>query len=98
MDPIRAIGSSVPGGGAPAEASASAAGAEGFGEWVGGLLEEADREQQRAEEQARALSAGKADLVETMIAVSRADLALRFVVSLRNRALEAYQEIMRIQF
>jgi flagellar hook-basal body complex protein FliE len=32
-----------------------------------------------------------------MIAIGRAEVSMKFVVSLRNRALEAYQEIMRLQ-
>ena len=68
-----------------------------FGEMVEELVSTANREQVEAEHQARELAAGRADVVDAMIAVSRADLAVRFVVTLRNRALEAYQEIMRLQ-
>ena len=69
----------------------------GFGDLFTRAIENANAEQVEAERQARALAAGKGDIVDTMVALSRADLSLRFVVSLRNRALESYQEIMRLQ-
>ena len=33
----------------------------------------------------------------TMVALEQADIALKFTVQLRNRALSAYEELMRIQ-
>ncbi len=50
-----------------------------------------------AEEQGTRLAAGETDVIETMVALGKADLSLRFVTALRNRALEAYREIMRLQ-
>ena len=52
---------------------------------------------QAAEQSAQQLAEGEVDVVDTMIALGKADLSLRFVVALRNRALEAYTEIMRLQ-
>lgn len=60
-------------------------------------LVEANRSLQNAETSARQMAEGKADVVETAIALSHAELSLRHVVSLRNRVFEAYQEIMRLQ-
>lgn len=95
MEPLRSIASaSVP------ETQAPSAGdrkANGFGEMVVAALQQANQDQLHAEEQARELAAGRTDIVDAMMALSRADLSLRFVVTLRNRALEAYQEIMRLQ-
>ena len=43
------------------------------------------------------ISSGKdVHIHETMIALSKAELSLQMLVQVRNRALEAYQEIMRI--
>ncbi len=45
-----------------------------------------------------ALAAGEdVGLHETVIAVEKADIALRTFVSVKNRVVEAYQEIMRMQ-
>jgi flagellar hook-basal body complex protein FliE len=40
---------------------------------------------------------GEKNLHEAMIAMEKADITLRFAVQVRNKAIEAYQEIMRIQ-
>lgn len=69
----------------------------GFAEVVSGVIRAANTAQSEAETQAQAVAAGKGDIVESMLALSRADLSLRFVVSLRNRALDSYNEIMRLQ-
>jgi len=37
------------------------------------------------------------NLHETMIAAEKADIALRLMVQVRNKIIEAYQEIMRMQ-
>ncbi|MDJ0847892.1 MAG: flagellar hook-basal body complex protein FliE [Myxococcota bacterium] len=84
-----------------APATDRAAGVEsasgGFGEMVKGVLESANRDQLEAEKQALALAEGRGDIVDAMVSLSKADLSLRFVVTLRNRAVEAYREIMNLQ-
>jgi flagellar hook-basal body complex protein FliE len=37
------------------------------------------------------------DLHEMMIAMEKADISLRLMVQVRNKAIDAYQEIMRMQ-
>jgi flagellar hook-basal body complex protein FliE len=70
---------------------------ESFATSVGKALSSANDELNKADASARELATGKGDLVETMIDLGRADLSLRMVVNLRNRMLESYQEIMRLQ-
>jgi flagellar hook-basal body complex protein FliE len=60
-------------------------------------LVDTNRSLQDAERSAREMAEGKTDVVETVIALSHAELSLRHVVALRNRVFEAYQEIMRLQ-
>lgn len=50
----------------------------------------------KAEASAVSMSKGDVGSVETVLALSRAELALRHTVSVRNRVLESYQEIMRL--
>lgn len=69
---------------------------EVFAEGLGGLLKDADSSQKVAESHVRERALGEGDLVQTMVALSKADLSLRMIVNVRNRALEAYQEIMRM--
>ncbi len=87
--PAAAAGSAAPTG--PARADGS------FGQLVKGVLESANRDQLEAEKQAIALAEGRGDIVDAMVSLSKADLSLRFVVTLRNRAVEAYREIMNLQ-
>lgn len=68
-----------------------------FAEVAGSVLRGANQAQNEAHQQAQALAGEEGDIVEALLAMSRADLSLRFVVSLRNRALDAYNEIMRLQ-
>ena len=41
---------------------------------------------------------GAARIDETMVKLEEADISLRLLTKVRNKALEAYQEIMRMQF
>lgn len=43
------------------------------------------------------VSGRSSNIHETMLAVSRAELGFNMMVQLRNKALEAYQEVMRMQ-
>ncbi len=93
--PLNAVG------GAPALQSPQGPDAPGLaGRFADRLLElvrEADRAQRHAEAQAAELAAGRGDTVETMVSLTKADLTLRLVTQVRNRVLEAYQEVMRLQ-
>jgi flagellar hook-basal body complex protein FliE len=40
---------------------------------------------------------GKGDLQETVIAMEKADISFRLMMQIRNKVLDAYQEIIRMQ-
>ncbi len=62
------------------------------------FLKEVNSQQLSAREVERALSEGKVKNVEeAMYTIEKADLSLRLLTELRNKALESYQEIMRMQ-
>ena len=82
---------------APTTSSAQAAGGKDFAEVLKGLVSETNQEVVQAEDQARLLAEGKAGIVETVLAMNKADLSMRFVVELRNRFVEAYREVTRLQ-
>jgi flagellar hook-basal body complex protein FliE len=81
------------------ESAAAAGGTPGaaFGELLSDAIETANADQFTAEAAARDLAAGKGDVVDAMVATAHADVSLRFLMTLRNRVLDAYQEIMRLQ-
>jgi flagellar hook-basal body complex protein FliE len=58
-----------------------------------------DGELQKANQIKQEFAVGKrADLHEVMIASEKADLSFRLLLQMRNKMLEAYQEIMRMHF
>ena len=61
-------------------------------------LERVNGLQHDADAAARAFALGQAPSVhDTMIAMEKADLALRLTTKVRNKVVEAYQDIMRMQ-
>ena len=69
-----------------------------FGEYLIDSLKKANALQLQSDERTAALAAGRVnDISEVMVAAQKADIALNLTLQLRNRALSAYQEIMRMQ-
>jgi flagellar hook-basal body complex protein FliE len=68
---------------------------ESFAEIVSKMIENADEATKVGIEKGRELAAGETGMVETILALNRADIELRYVVELRNRVLEAYNTILR---
>ena len=54
--------------------------------------------QSTADKMSTNLATGKQENIhETMLAISQAEIGFKLMVQIRNKALEAYQEIMRMQ-
>lgn len=69
-----------------------------FGEIIGNMVEEVNANQHESDKAIQQIHAGgERNLHEAMIAMEKADLSLRYMTQVRNKALEAYQEIMRTQ-
>ena len=61
-------------------------------------LGQVDKMQQEASLSAQQLALGNEDFLHnTMIAYEKASLALQLTIEIRNRLVESYQEIMRMQ-
>jgi flagellar hook-basal body complex protein FliE len=61
-------------------------------------LGEVNNLQRQAEQSIQQLvGEGQGDLQETMIALEKADVSFRLMMQIRNKVLDAYQEIMRMQ-
>lgn len=68
-----------------------------FGRVLADAIQQVEQDQRLAEDAAVRLAAGQVtDLAAVMIASERANLTLGLAVQIRNKALEAYQEIMRM--
>ena len=67
-----------------------------FSDLVGRALQGAVSTSQSAETQSLAAISGQGDLTQVVTAVSRAELALQTTVAIRDRVLQAYQDIIKM--
>ena len=69
-----------------------------FGEFLADSLEDTNRLQKESERMNALLAAGKVnDVADVVIATQKAQIALNLTVQVRNKAIDAYQELMRMQ-
>ena len=69
-----------------------------FGSFLRSKIKEVDRAQKEALERLQDFSTGKdPDLVELTLSLTQAELSFKFLMKIRNKVIEAYQEIMRMQ-
>lgn len=71
--------------------------ADQFGRYLTEALAKVEAAQHQAADAAQRLATGEIrDVAEVMIASEKATLALQLTVQVRNKVVEAYQEIMRM--
>lgn len=69
-----------------------------FADFMKNSLSEVNAAQLNADRASEQIAAGETkNLHEAMIKLEEADISLRLMVQIRNKAVEAYQEIMRMQ-
>ena len=69
-----------------------------FAQALKSSISEVNQAQTNADHAAEQIAAGQTkDLHGAMIKLEEADISLRLMVQVRNKAVEAYQEIMRMQ-
>jgi len=73
-------------------------GSTDFGKVIKGAINRVDRLDKEANSSIVDLLQGKADIHETMIALQKADISMRLLLTIRNKVIEAYREIMRMPF
>jgi len=73
-------------------------GSTDFGKVIKGAINEVSRLEREANSSVVDLLQGKADIHETMIALQKADISVRLLLTIRNKVIEAYREIMRMPF
>jgi flagellar hook-basal body complex protein FliE len=76
--------------------AAPAGDGSGFGAALQGALQGSVNALRGAEATSGAALLGQAGVTETVLAVTRAELALQTAVALRDRVVAAYQDIMRM--
>ncbi len=79
----------------PGKAEASGA---SFGDTLETAIDKVNTLQKTADKEMQALATGeKTNISEVMIAAEKADIALKLMMSVRNKVIDAYQEVMKMQ-
>jgi flagellar hook-basal body complex protein FliE len=69
----------------------------GFGESLGQALDQVNQLQKAADRASQDFALGQSrDVASTLIAIEKATLGFQFALQIRNKLLEAYQEVMRM--
>ncbi|EAX48670.1 flagellar hook-basal body complex subunit FliE [Thermosinus carboxydivorans Nor1] len=69
-----------------------------FAQFLTDALRDVNRLQQEAQQASLNLAAGKVqDISEVVIAAEKATIALQLTMQVRNKVVDAYQEVMRMQ-
>jgi flagellar hook-basal body complex protein FliE len=76
--------------------SLQSASGSGFAETLGGALQKVDQLQLEGDVQAEKVAMGGGNLHEMSLALEKADVSMRLAMKVRNKLVEAYQEIMRM--
>lgn len=69
---------------------------DGFGQTLKAAIEKVEAMQTEADGEAQKLAAGGGNLHETMLALEKADVAMRVAMKARNKIVDAYNEVMRM--
>lgn len=98
MDPLRGISTGLPPF-QPEKAPQPSPERPSFQDTLTSFVEEVDAELKQADRMTGEFAVGKRhSLHEIMIASEKAGISFKLLMSIRNKLLEAYQEIMRMQF
>jgi flagellar hook-basal body complex protein FliE len=73
-----------------------AAGGENFAAMLKDALGAVAQTARKSDAQAQAMAAGKANIVDVVTAVAETEVAIEALVSVRDRVIQAYEEIMRM--
>jgi flagellar hook-basal body complex protein FliE len=81
----------------PSPAPTPAAAGEGFGSQLAGMLQDVNTSQVKADEAVKNFATGQnTDVHEVMLAMEQARLSMMMTVEVRNKLVEAYQEMARM--
>lgn len=68
-----------------------------FGSYLNEAMNALNETQQATSQARQDLAVGKADLHQVMIQSEESSIAMQLAIEVRNKAVEAYQEMMRMQ-
>ena len=96
IPPISSVAAAVPSL-PPVKTAPTEAVGGGFGDMVAKALQSVQQTQGNADALGQAAATGNGDPAEYMIAATQANLATELTVAVRNKAVEAFNDIMRMQ-
>jgi len=79
-----------------AKAPAGAAPGTSFADTLGQAIQAVDKIQLAADDQATKVANGGGNLHEMSLALEKADISMRLAIKVRNKLLDAYNEIMKM--
>lgn len=86
------------GAGTDAAEETGAAGGSSFADLLANKLEGLNQQQKASGELTQDLAAGRVDdIAQTMMRLEEASISLRMATQVRNKAIDAYQEVLRMQ-
>jgi flagellar hook-basal body complex protein FliE len=95
IGPIKPITPTAPGQGVSPAGGGSG---QGFGKMLSGAVDNLDKLQSDATTASQQLATGQAtDISQVTMQVENASLALQLAVEVRNKAVDAYQDLFRMQ-
>lgn len=80
----------------PAVEKPEGAGAAGFGQELEAAVKKVDDLQVAADVETQKLANGDGNLHETMLALEKADIAMRLAMKVRTKLVEDYNDVMRM--
>jgi flagellar hook-basal body complex protein FliE len=81
-----------------ANGAKAASSSSGSGNFFGELVGKVNDLQSQADNKIKSMMTGESrELHEVMIAVEKASISFQFLTQVRNKAMEAYSEVMRMQ-
>jgi flagellar hook-basal body complex protein FliE len=79
--------------------SQQATGNQGFGKLVEGLVQQTNQAQLSSDKAIQQLVTGKTDNVQQVVmAVANAEMSFQLFMEIRNKLIDSYNELMRMQF
>ena len=79
-----------------AKAGSTGSSGPGFGQMVKEAISSVIDAGHKSDGQAQAMAAGKSNLVDVATAVTETEVAIESLVSVRDKVIQAYEEIMRM--
>lgn len=96
MRPVSLNTVELPSGPAPGPKAPTGAAAGGFTESLQAAVAKVDGLQVDADAETSKLAQGSGNLHETMLALEKADVGMRVAMKVRNKIIDAYNEVMRM--